>query len=111
MTMTRTATWQRRVARLLRRDGETLTFNGDGGAARPVTGLVSVADPDTLAAFFDPATAAGLPRPVLALTLDGRTVPPGPSDTLSRDGRTLSVRAVSVQRWAGVPVACLVLLA
>ncbi len=107
--MSRALTSQRRIAALLARDGESVTLS-HGGGTRTLLGIFRVTDPDTVAAYFDPATATGLARPVFILTLDGGQAPPAVGDTLARDGRTLTVRAVDIPRLAGVPVAALVLL-
>lgn len=98
-----------RLCALLARCGEPSGLSR-AGAVTPHVGAFGVAGPDTVSAHFDPATAAGLTRPVLTLTLDGAAPAPEVGDTLNRDGRTLTVRAVDIRRVSGDIVSYLALL-
>lgn len=107
--MSAVLTYQSRLRAIIGRCGEAFDLTQAGVPVARI-GVFGVADPDTVASYFDPPTAAGLTRPVLTLTLDGASPPPTPGDTLVRDGRTLTVRVVDAQRLSGTTVAYYALL-
>lgn len=96
--MNRAPAYRARLARLIARCGESFDLT-HAGVVSSLTGVFGVAGPDTIAAHFDPATAASLTRPVLTLALDGDASPaPEVGDTLTLEGRALTVRAVDIRR-------------
>jgi len=101
--------YRARLRAFVARYGEAFDLT-HAGAVTSLTGVFGIAGPDTLTEHFDPATASGLTRPVLALTLDGDAQAPEVNDTLTRDGRTLTVRAVDVRRVSGTTVGFFALL-
>lgn len=107
--MNSSLTYRTRLRTLVARCGESFDLTR-AGVVTPQIGVFGIAEPATVSAYFDPATASALTRPVLTLTLDGAAPAPQAGDTLTRDGRALTVRLVDIQRVSATVVGFYALL-
>ena len=88
-----------RISGGMKRYGEAFVLSGT-----TYYGVFKLLDSGTMRTYLDDVESMGVVRPGLTLVTDYNT-PLADDDSITRDGRTYTVLAVSIHRIGSVPVA------